>query len=244
RARRGGPVLMRWRRVALLGVLVVAATSPWWVPAALRPMRFFGVRRVEVSGARHLPPESVVRALLLDSNASVFDDLDRLAARIRAMGGVEEASVGRRLPGTLVVTIRETEPVALAQGPSGLVAVGADGRPLPFAVAGSSVDAPIVADADTQLLRSLETVRITDLGLFADVAAARARDGEVELVLNQGRVRLEMPVDPVVVRRVAAVRRDVASRGVPWRELDGRFGEWVVVRRAPPALPRGRGGAA
>jgi cell division protein FtsQ len=224
---------MRWRRVALAAALVAVGASPWWGPLALRPVRFFGVRRVEVSGARYLAPESVVRALGLRSDASVFDDLDRLAARVRTMGGVDEATVGRRLPGTLVVTVRETEPVALAEGPDDLVAVGPDGRPLPFPAAGSSVDAPVVANADPQLLRALETIRVTDLGLFADVSAARSQDGEVELVLSQGRVRLELPVDPVVVRRVAAVRRDLTSRGLPWRELDGRFGDWVVVRRAP-----------
>jgi hypothetical protein len=223
---------MRWRAVALGAVLALVAASPWWAPLVLRPMRFFGVRHVEVTGARYLAPETVVRALGLGPDASVFDDLGDLEVRVRAMGGVDEVSVRRRLPATLVVTVRETEPVALAQGPAGLVAVGPDGRPLPFAVTGSPVDAPIVARADTLLLRALETIRITDLGLFADIAAARARDGEVELVLNQGRVRLELPVDPVVVQKVSAVRRDLTDRAQRWRELDGRFHGWVVVRRA------------
>ena len=47
-----------------------------------------------------------------------------------------------------------------------------------------------------------------------------------------GRVRLGLPVDPEVVRSVSAVRRDLAASGRQWRELDGRYRGWIVVRRA------------
>jgi hypothetical protein len=81
----------------------------------------------------------------------------------------------------------------------------------------------------------------------------------VVLEFDSGRVRLDLPVDPGVVRNVATVQRYLAARGVAWRELDGRFGTWVVMRRprtvpVPASAPariaprrsapaRGRGGA-
>ena len=234
------------RRGFVVAAALAAVTSPWWGPAALRPLTFFGVRRVEVAGARYLAPEAVVRGLGLGPEASVFDDLDALAARVRAMGGVADARVQRRLPATLRVEIREVGPVALAEGPGGLVPVARDGRPLPFDATASPVDAPVVPHADRRLLEALATVQATDLTLYASIAAASlTRGGEVVLELNGGRVRLAMPVEPAVVCAVAAVRSDLVARRLAWRELDGRFSGWVVVRKAPqaPTARRGVGAA-
>jgi hypothetical protein len=218
--------------VAAAVAVAAAVSAAWWLPVALRPLRFFGVRRVVVTGARYLAADDVVRAMGLGEQASVFDDLDRLASRIRAMGGVEDVSVRRTLPGTLRVRVRETEPVALAEGPEGMVALGPDARALPFDVTVAPVDVPVVPRADRRLLGALAAVQGADLGLFALVGAARMRDAEVVLEVGGARVRLGLPVEAGVVRAVAAVQRDLASRGVAWRELDGRFRGWVVVRKA------------
>lgn len=224
---------MRWRRVGYAALAAAAVTAPLWGPAVLRPMAFFAVRHVEVEGVRYLAPESVVVRMVLGPAASVFDDLGAVEERLRGMGGIQEAQVGRRVPGTLRVRIREIEPVALADGPEGLVAVGSDGRPLPFALAGSVLDVPVVPSADRRLLEALAAVQATDLALYGAVASATLRGGEVVLELNEGRLRLPVPVEPALVRRVSAVRSDLAGRSIAWRELDGRFRGWIVVRRAP-----------
>ncbi|MDP3774710.1 MAG: FtsQ-type POTRA domain-containing protein [Gemmatimonadales bacterium] len=229
------------KRVALAAAVIIAVALPWWGPLALRPMAFFAVRRVEVVGARYLPADEVVRALGLGQPASVWDDLDALEGRIRAMPGVAEAQVQRRLPGTLRVSLREVEPVALAEGPVGLVPVGRDGRPLPYDPASAPVDAPVVARVEPAVLAALAQIQATDPGLFAEVSAARAgRGGAVELELEEGIVRFEAPMDPEVIRSVSAVRRDLAARAVLWRELDARFKGWVIVRPRAAAT----GGAA
>lgn len=219
------------RRTLLAAFLVAGLTSPWWAGAALRPLRFFAVRRVEVEGARYLAPTAVVGAMGLGERSSVFDDLDRYAARIRGMGGVARVAVRRRLPGTLRVRIVEVEPVALVQGPEGLVPVSGDGRPLPYDVTASPVDAPVVRRADRRLLEALAVISAADPGFYSEIDAAERREGEVVLDLIDGRVRLEVPIEPERVRAVSAVRRDLESRELGWRELDGRFDGWVVVRR-------------
>jgi hypothetical protein len=209
----------------------VLVASPWWGPRALRPLRFFGARRFEVVGARYLAPETVARALGLGERASIFEDLGLLERRVAALGGIESVHVARRLPGTLRVEIREVEPVALAEGPDGLVAVGSDGHPLPYDVTAVPVDAPLVARLDGPVVQALVTIQATDLGLYAEIAAARSRGGEVVLELTEGRVLLAPPVDAGVVRSVSAVQRDLAARSLMWRELDARYRGWVIVRR-------------
>ncbi len=224
---------MIWARRIVLGAFVLAAVlAYWWVPRALRPMAFFGVRRVDVMGAHYLTPDAVVQAMELRPGASVFDDLGVVEDRLMRTGSLLEARVRRRLPATLAVSIVEKEPVALAAGPLGLTPLSRDARALPYDVTRAGVDAPIVAEATAPLLEALGRIQVTDLGLFADVVSARVHGGEVVLDLTQGRVRLELPVDPEVVRSVSAVRRDLAASGRAWRELDGRYRGWIVVRRA------------
>jgi cell division septal protein FtsQ len=219
----------------VLAGAALAGAAPWWAPPLLRRSSFFAVRRVEVVGVRYLAPTQVVAAMGLRVHASVWSSLPALEQRLGGLPGVATAKVSRRLPSTLRVAVTEVEPVALAVGPSGLVPVGRDGRPLPYDPATTPVDAPVVKRADARVLEALDVVRLSDPRLFAALTAARADGaggGEIVLELEQGRLRLGTPVDPAVVRAVAAVARDLAHLGRPWRELDGRFKGWVVVRPA------------
>lgn len=227
---------MKWGRVALVAG-VAAALSPLWGPPVLRPFRFFTVRRVELVGVRYLSADLVREALGLRRGASVWDRLGPLTERIRGLPGVEEAEVTRRLPAALRVEVREVEPVALASGAAGLVPVGPDARPLPYDPTRVVVDVPVVASAEPPLVAALAAVRAADPGFYGEVASARAGPaGSLELdVEGRGRVRLGLPVEAAVVRAVAAVERTLASRSEAWRELDGRYAGWVVVRRAPKA---------
>jgi len=229
----------RARRIAIPVLVAALVTAPWWGPRALSGFRFFAVRRVEVDGARYHAPATVVAALGLGPDASVWASTAAMERRVASLAGVRSADVSRRLPGTLVVTIQEVEPVALAVGPAGLVPVDSEGRPLPYDPAAAPVDAPVVAGADPGVLEALATVRATDLALYADIAAAQtAAGGAVVLDLEEGRLRVGTPLDPAVVRNVAAVRRDLAARGQRWVELDGRFRGWIVVRREAPVVPK------
>jgi len=215
------------------GALALAVSSPLWGPVPLRLFDFFAVRRVELTGVRFLAPEVVTGALGLRREASVWDRLGPLADRVGGIAGIAQVEVSRRLPGTLRVAVREVEPVALAVGDERMIPVGMDGRPLPYDPARVAVDAPVIERPETALVAALAAVRVADLTFFAEIAAARReRGGSVELDLEgRGRIRLGMPVDPAVVRAVAAVERDLSARSQPWRELDGRFAGWVVVRR-------------
>ena len=220
--------------MAAVAGVVVAGSAAWWGPLALRPFSFFAVRKVELLGVRYLAPESVVSALGLRPEASVWDRMGVLSDRVRSLQGVAEVEVSSRLPGTLRVRIREVEPVALASGEAGLVPVGAGGQSLPYDPVRVMVDVPVVERAERALVGALEVVRLADPAFFGAVAAARGGPaGSMELDLDDGgRVRLALPVDPAVVVSVAAVERDLAARSQPWWELDGRYAGWVVVRKA------------
>lgn len=216
----------------ILGGVAVVAAAWFGGPRLLRRLEFFRVRRIEIAGARYLAPRTITQALALGRDASVFDDLAVMERRLRALPGVKAAELGRRLPGSLIVTLTETEPVALIPRRGALTPVDDRGRVLPYDPAQVVPDLPIATSADSGLTRVLATVRTTDPALFSQIAsAARVRD---DVVLDLDGRRFWFTADATVedVRAVTAVAQDLARRERSYRELDGRFAGQVIVRWA------------
>jgi cell division septal protein FtsQ len=221
------PPRRRWS--ALAGVVLVAAL--WFGgPALGRRMDFFRIRRVEFAGMRHLKAAVTLPALGLGREASIFDDLRPIAARAAQIGGVERAEAGRRFPGTLIVRIRETPPVALVPRNGRLVLMDSAGRVLPYDPAHSAPDLPIAATPDGRVGRLLRRMQRLDPALFARVETT-ARAGDDVVLMVDGRRLLFRPEASVEeMRAVMAVAQDLAQKREGYTELDGRFAGYVVVR--------------
>ena len=231
---------MRWRRASRRVLLWAGAAMMVMViwmaaPLALRRLAFFRVRQVELVGIRYLDADRVLAALQLSPEASVFDDTEVLAGRLRGVDGVADASVIRRPPASLKVIVREVEPVALVRSERGALApVAADGRQLPFDMEG--LDLPVVQAADSGVVGVLARVQAFDPALFQAIDAARRTEtlrGRSDVLLELGSHRLLLGRDagPEVIQAVMLVARDLAAKARPYAELDGRYAGQVVVRR-------------
>jgi cell division septal protein FtsQ len=219
-----------WRVLVWAGAALAVMALWTAAPLALRRMRFFRVRQVELIGIRYLDADQVLGALRLGPRASVFDDTNVLAERLRALDGVADASVSRRPPGSLKVIVREIEPVALVRSVRGaLQPVDADGRPLPFDL--TSLDLPVVQAADSGVVGVLARVQAFEPALFQSIDVARRSGGAVLLELGAHRVLLRSDAAPEVIAAVVLVARDLAAKARPYAELDARFDGQVVVRR-------------
>jgi cell division protein FtsQ len=222
-----------WRRVAMTaGLAVLGVTAPWWGRHALGSLAFFRVRAVEVYGSRYTSPADVVDRLHVDTTASVWDDLDPLAARARTLPGVRTATVGRKLPGTLVVHIVERTPLALAPAAGGGMRVyDAAGTVLPIDPTRVDLDLPIVARADRASLGVLAAVRDQAPSLYAQISEVR-RTPAGDFILQLPTLRVLAPPD-IAPRRLATiplVTADLARRHARARELDLRYRDQVVAR--------------
>jgi cell division septal protein FtsQ len=217
------------------------AVALWVVlPPLGRALDMFPVRRVELAGVRHLAPDAVLEALRLPDRASLFADRGLLADRLRGLAGVADARVSRRwLSGTLTITVREVDPVALTPGPNGaraLVAIDGSGRALPFDPARAALDLPIVERADSGIAAVLAVVRAVDPALFGAIGLARTTvGGDVVLEWESRRVLLRRDAGAEEIRAVVLVAQDLAARARRYAELDARYGGQVVVRRRPQA---------
>lgn len=216
--------------IGALAVLAAAALVWLGAPRLCRHLEFFRVRRIEFVGMKHLEPDRALAALALASGASVFDDLGALERRLLAVRGVRGAAVSRRLPGTLVVELDEWAPVALVPGSEGLAMMDQTGRLLPFDAAVSAPDLPVAARADRSLGRVLSSVLASDPALFAQVGTAWRAGPDVVLEVDGRRLWFGSAASPDDIRAVSAVARDLARRGRPYQELDGRFAGQVIVR--------------
>ena len=221
------------RRVLLWAGATMLVMTMWMAaPLALRRLAFFRVRQVELVGIRYLDADQVLAALRLSPRASVFDDTQVLVERLRGLEGVADASVMRRPPASLKVIVREVEPVALvANGRGALAPVDAEGRAMPFDLAG--LDLPVVQAADDGVIALLARVQAFDPALYQTIDAARADAprGDVLLELGMHRVLLGRDAGPEVIQAVMLVARDLAAKARPYAELDGRYAGQVVVRR-------------
>jgi cell division protein FtsQ len=178
----------RWKLFAVLVILALLAPTPWLARRGASKLAFFRVRNVMVEGTRYLAPDSVVSRLGIDTLRSVFDDIPPLERKVRTLRQVADVKIRRKLPGTLVVTVRENPPVALATGPLGLEVVDSLGVSLPIDPAiEPALDLPIVNQRDVALTRMLADVRERSSALFRRISeVSRTGSGDVLLLLTSG----------------------------------------------------------
>jgi cell division septal protein FtsQ len=239
-----------WKMLGGIVLIAVIMTAAWGVRTAARQMAFFRVRSVEIRGVRYLQPNEVLSRLKVDTLMSLWDDLEPLRDRVRHHPQVTGVTITRRLPGTLVVTVEENQPVALIQGPTGFLPYDSVGHVLPIDPARTVLDLPIVATSDPVLLKLVGAIRYTVPRMFSRIEEVR-RTGRDEILLTLSRseaqrsramgdtaaarggtVRVRIPLGLSVERLadIFPVETDLARRQVHVGELDLRYRDQVIAR--------------
>jgi cell division septal protein FtsQ len=242
------------RRVLVLVALALAggalAAGVSRLPRLLRRMDVFRVRRVEVLGAHYMTAESVLAASGITSRSNVFDDTGVWRRALLAQPLVMDAEVRRQPPGTVVLQIVETRPVALARGDV-LRPVDARGRLLPVDPARVSLDVPVLdvpadtmadgrlrAPAATAVLAVLDRIRRFEPGLARQISEVGVSEGSIVLHFrdpSRAVALLPLDLDAVRLRELATTLADLDTRQeLPrLRRIDARFHEQIVVSLNP-----------
>jgi hypothetical protein len=214
----------------ILGGLLLALLLWFGAPRLFRGLAFFKVARVEVRGIRNLRADEIVKQLPVPAGMSIWDDLAPIQQAADSLRGVDQVEVGRRLPSTLVVTVRESEPVALVMKTGKLQLVSETGAVLGFDPTVGAPDLPLIRQADSLVTGLLTRVRDADPTFFASVSEGWRSGDDVVLEVEGQRYLFRPDAPAEVIRAVMAVRQDLTKKGRRWAELDGRFAGQVVVR--------------
>jgi len=238
-----------WKFVGGLLLIGIILAAGHYTLIGLRGMAFFRVRTIEIRGARYLQPTDIVERLHVDTLRSLWDDVRPLEARLRPHPQVGDVRITRRLPGTLVVTLRENLPVALISGANGLEPYDSLGRQLPIDPTRTDLDLPVIPASDPAILRLLGAVRRANPGMYQRVSEIK-RTGRNDLLLlltssftppaaaadstlqEPGVLRVRAPVG-VTVERLAdifPVESDLVARQARIGELDLRYRDQVIAR--------------
>ncbi len=188
------------RRVVLLVLLVVVATTSFWAPLGLRRLDRFNVERVEVVGTRIMAPHEVLAVSGISAGANVWNSPRAWETALTRHPVVDEASITRRLPGTLVIRIRESRPAGLVDSGT-LRLVSVEGTMLPVDLSRVPVDLPLLRTrglAGTQARRVwAESGYLSQLdqALWARVSEVAAGPGGA-LMLRTGRPDAQVLLPP------------------------------------------------
>jgi cell division protein FtsQ len=172
------------------GVVLIASGGVW----ALLGSALLGVRTVSVRGERTVTAEQVARAAAIPVGTPLARlDTAAAAARIEELPAVASVHVRRGWPNTVVVTIEERTPVAVAARGVGYALVDAEGYPY-RTVASRPAGLPLIRVAepkagDPATQAALTVASALTPRLRAVVSAVLATTPQrVEVRLTDGRV--------------------------------------------------------
>ena len=223
-ARPPSPVLAALRTTLGIVLVVSAAVGVAW--AARRHVMTsarFAVTEIDVLGHDRRSADSIAAESGVTAGANVFSlDLDAARARILADPWIAQATLARKLPGTILIEVTERKPVALvAMGDIYLAT--AEGEPFKKLAPEDSVDLPLVTGLRADALAEDRdgTMRCSS------AAASRSRRG----------IRARCAGSPRAARGGArGFRRHVLRGGGPRRDAAS------VARRAGSFPSQARSG--
>lgn len=231
------------RAAAFVAATVLAVVLVRFAAGVVSGLPFFQVDDVQVEGAVYLSRDEVRAAAGVASAANLWESKRAWVEGIESHPLVKTAEVSRRPPSTLLVRIKEVEPVALIASPL-VEAVDESGAPIPVDPSDPVLDLPLIrvvgedSPAPSHALPVLagEMQRMVALApeVFSVVSEAHWEDGLVTLLLGDSgpRLRYRPPLSGRRLREGIVAMNDALERfpDRPPQEVDLRFDGQVVVR--------------
>jgi len=208
----------------------------------------FGVSEIVVVGSSHLSSADVVRLCDVALGANIMKvSTGAIRDRLLACPRVAEASVSRRLPGTLVVRLVEREGVALLPCGQQFAELDASGLPVEFHRLIGALGLPVITGVATAGV-TLGT-RVEGAGAAAALGAAealgtagRARISEVDIdaageVVLYTRAGIPVYIGPAIgldakVKALLGILADIEESGLASSYVDVRYPRYPVVGSA------------
>ncbi len=213
-----------------------AKQAKWQVIAATAGLGF-RVEEIMVSGRQQTTRPDLLAAVRLSRGAPILAfDVAAARGRIEALPWIKAATVERMLPNTVLITVKEREPLALWQLEGQLALIDTEGETiLQKGLEAYSKLLLVVGDGAPKEAADLIATLSTQPALMAHVRAATWVGGRRWNVHLKGGIDVRLPEDEAAGawQRLARYQRehDVLKRNV--RVLDLRLPDRLIVREAP-----------
>jgi len=196
------------------------------------------IDRIEVKGNRHLSDKEIASLLRLGQRESMLRISSReLSGRVLESPWIRDVVIRKELPHTLIVKVKEAEPVALLKRKGRLYIVGRSGDLLEELSQTIAFLPVIKMDSDKRdLLR--EALKVAEVvredGFFPDeeieIIARKPEEmtlkiGGLTVMIGKGDYRRKL-------MRLVQLEDEIVRRGIPAGYVDLRFSRRVIVRAA------------
>jgi cell division protein FtsQ len=202
------------------------------------------LREVLVQGRGRTSQAELMTALDLRLGAPILAlDPETLRTRLEALPWVARASVERRLPDTLFITVEEREPLALWQHEGEIALIDRGGTVIPHATLGDFAGLPmVVGDGANLHAAELTALLAQDAEMAARViAAVWVGNRRWNIRLDNGvDVRLPEGNGAAAWSELAALQREHGLIDRDLTAIDMRQPDRLVVRLTPEAAARRR----
>ena len=235
------------RTVGLVLLLLAVYWSKEKTTALLQDVAGLKLEKVTVEGTNYLTQEEVLRAVNLPVGENMFKlDLTAAAERVKKLDWTERVFIERRLPKSILISVRERKPVALLDN-GVLYGVDKEGRLLSPAEGLLKEDLPLVsglsfhADAvgTTQMAESLrpaldffEFLKKRDPLMAQDVSEVNLSEADSLKVTFIDGITAEFapPVSEAQLKQMALVLADLNEKGKRAGTMDFRYRDLVLVK--------------
>jgi len=195
------------------------------------------VRKVDIAGARHQPKLSIYRETLSGgSDSMLLLDLPATRERLLVLPWVQDASIARRWPDRLEVTIVERRPAAIWQHHGRLHLIDRRGGILPSDRLDQFPDLPLLIGpgAEDQVVPLLALLA-TEPDIARHLKAATwvgNRRWDLKMATGETLSLPEGPAARGALRRFAGIERETPLLGRGFQRFDMRIADRLVVRVA------------
>ncbi len=223
--------------IALIGVIGLAGVYLYGKTADI--MR---INRIEVTGNKHLSDKEIISLMKLGRGESMLRISSReLSERVLKSPWIRDVVIRKELPHTLIVKVKEAEPLALLKRKGHLYIVSRRGEILEE-LSQTIAFLPVIKMDSTKKSLLKEALKVAGIvreeGFFSDdeieIIAKTPEEmtlkiGDLTVKIGKGNYRKKLS-------RFVQLEDEIVKRGMPAGYVDLRFSRRVIVRAA-----KGRG---
>lgn len=197
--------------------------------------RTFTINKIVVSGNRHLTGGDIIALARIRRGESLLSVRSaRIERSLMKSPWIKDVSIRKELPGTIIIRLREAEPVAILKKKKGLYIISREGVVLDRIKERESF-LPVITlkRNDKTLLR--EVIRLARVikrdNLFNDrkVEIRAGRQEDITLVVDDLIIKVGKGDYKKKLLRLLEIEKQIMRRGIPVEYIDLRFSRRVIV---------------